>query len=170
MRGSVKTISPAMAGSDRSYQAARNRVSVNLTAMMRASVRCLMLFLILASVPLPILAPEVLLKPAPVVLVVSLISGVPLGCVRGVAAFRAIFMDALWAWAAATATPQRPTTAVTGGEIATMVSMSTAMLALPMPITAAPTPTATGDTHALCLHDERLMRPTSLHPGSAAPG
>jgi hypothetical protein len=40
-------------------------------------------FLIPASVPLPTLAPEVLLKPAPVVLVVSLISGVPMGCVRG---------------------------------------------------------------------------------------
>jgi hypothetical protein len=55
------------------------------------------LFLIPASVPLPILAPEVLLKPASVVLVVSLISGVPLVCVMGVGAFRAIFMAALWA-------------------------------------------------------------------------
>ena len=38
-----------MAGADRGYQAARNRVSVNLTAMMRASARCLMLLLILAA-------------------------------------------------------------------------------------------------------------------------
>jgi len=49
MSGSVKTISPAMAGVDRAYQVARNRVSVNLTAMMRAFVRCFMLFLILAA-------------------------------------------------------------------------------------------------------------------------
>jgi hypothetical protein len=120
-------------------------------------------FLVLASVVLLTLAQEVLLTLAPVVLVRSLISGGLLVYVVVVTG-RVIFRAALRA--TPTAALQATTTTVMERETATMASMSMAITALPMPMTAATTPTAPGDTVALWFAPKTERGASSLHPGS----